>query len=411
MTYRSDLESAQRRVGQLEEELAKLPPVRSRWWMSALALAIVIGGIAVRVICLPYDIDRTVVSLPPLPPPEVHPKLHLQLYSRMGLAPILARVNDDAVEDVIVPMWDGSRSNAALHLVAIDGASFGPIWRAGPWPAEWSSHRVHLSRGGDHVAITDSQGGVYSIATKTGTVINNVAMTTPIDSMCVGIDGRVNLRTSDGREHTLDPVRQTIKPLDRSNVCAHAGLPACAKEKPVTYPCIDSLPSRETPRMSSYIHFEDQHLTLHVGSGKKPTLVRGERQPPYAEARERGTNKLLWEGPLTAPGDRVRLGSDRSDYANGRLLDAYQELEGELKVTAWNAKDGARLWATFIPFSTAQSRLEAFEVTNDRVYAVSDGKVAILDATDGKLVRLIDTISFEGSGAPAPAAHRPALSK
>ena len=88
--------------------------------------------------------------------------------------------------------------------------------------------------------------------------------------------------------------------------------------------------------MSGYTRWEESGFVLHMGLGKSPAgeLKANERPPPYAEARSRAKNEKLWEGPLTAPGDSVHIGIDRTAYAHGVIAAVYPELGGPTRVRA-----------------------------------------------------------------------------
>lgn len=418
--YRGDLAAAKQTIANLEEELARLPPVAERrsWKLLGVVIAAAtclsaIGAVALgrlrgdreraRGEATASTADPGGAALPPSAPLVV---------SEAGLEPLVADLDGDGTEDFVLAMRSrqtifvpsGATGRAWLHLVAFDGKTLARRWGAGPWPTEAQqlfptgpapSIGAQLVLARDLVVVAEGR-TVRALDAATGAERDASSFDTPIASVCATADGRVNVGSNGDDERSLSlrgaPAEAAAKPtcLPRRG----AGLPPpCAREtsearaEPAADapPCVGPTPPHETARMSGFERYTTGSFVLHVGdatlASRATVPSRDERSPPYAEARTRAPDRLLWEGPLSLPGESVAAARVQHCLAGDSIVVGYRARgsRASVRLAARDLRTGALRWSA----SHEGTELAWLECSRTRVYALTSRTFHVHDAASG----------------------------
>jgi hypothetical protein len=415
--YRKDLEDAHRKIAKLESELHAPPPAprpaRPPRSLSALVLGtcsglVIVGG------ALSFFLVRT-PSYAPKPevtvPIEVaQPTLHVRWTSELGRAPVFADVNGDGTDEMLAIVWNDTRRDLPLWVVALDTTTFTPRWRAGPFPGQEGDYATKLvvmrSSAANVVLLTESQGGVHAIDLATGKRSGDYAVGAPVTGVCLADDasGRASLARGFGGEHvTLDLRTRTLatEHTPRPGFPCHGGggdLGFCGDAK-VARPCISYAHVRGRTSFDPFTTFEGAEVLLTTGLAKRRADAGPlERPAPYGVAADARTKAVRWEGPLSLPDDRVHLGGDRSDFDSAHFVIGYQLVSGAFRIVARDVASGSVTWSTDLAGSHEGSVLYALGIHGKHVFADVDGALEIFRLADAQHVVSLRSLELPLAG-------------
>jgi hypothetical protein len=402
--YRDDLETARQRIRQLEDELAQLPPKPRP--IGACVAAVLCAAIALTTVLVSLGVLRyrqrqlDVLQVPVLPAPTPHPvdvaNQQLQLFWPAAKEPVHADVDGNGTSDLVVLLWDSTHPEAALRVAALDGATFAPLWSAGPWPASWPSYPVTLTHVGRFVVVTDSQGGVHPLELSSGRPIADFTVETPstMFSTCSSASPpRITVKAgTNDKPHTFDLEARTETSESVRTCDVRVGdVPVCGS--PNGYPCLAKETAHPSPRVELGHTIEDRDVVITFGLATGNTKREStERPPPYFVTQARAGRKILAEGTASHPEDKVYIGGDRTAYADGKVFAVYAALGGAIRFVAHDARTGALLFAQTIGRSEGGDVLRGLDLIGGRAFVRMDHGILVLDATTGATLRTLNTV-------------------
>jgi outer membrane protein assembly factor BamB len=308
---------------------------------------------------------------------------------------------------VVALFWDASNKTKALRVVALARDTLRPLWQAGPFPGQWNSQYTHLVRVGQFLLLVDSQAGVHVLALATGHVEKDFASSASVTSVCAPADredrvwlrhgwsGPAELATLDGT--IVRSVRGDAKDVKGEDIACspRADVPFCALDASAR-PCLSYANVRGKTPFDPYLTIEGDDWFVTKGTARlAKDAAPSERPAPYGVGGDRKTRKVAWEGPLSAPGDRLHVGGDRDVVEGGMLFLTYQLVSGPMRLVARDVKTGELAWAEELPDTEEASILSSLSASQDRVYTVVDATLYVHAMTSGKLVGRLHTVALE----------------
>lgn len=387
---RPELEAAHQRIAELERAIETRlrpghKPPRGLLAVIVGAIVVTIGTIIGTSILLSMRDRPTPRALPP-PLPLATPPAPLDPFEPTSWnGPLAGAIGGDDAEDFVVLF----RQANGVELVAIDGTSFEPLWRRGPFTLEGSRASRYVKRAGDVVLLNDAR-DVRAFDLRTGEPLGTYRTSTEISELCPFESGAAKAYLGEspiGHGEILDLDKRALTPAlpsqwEKLGCHGRSSTPSC--EDRHVFPCETNrkVPSRVVS--SVYATFEDE--TSRVSVGWSPQ----DGQAPYFGAfMDKKTNRVVWEGRLSAPEDASKERDFRYSYAGDKVILSYRTAAGPMRVLA-RGRDGGIAWS----YTTGGEGTSLVGISGSatRLYLGFDSKLVILDAKDGHELRSIDGI-------------------
>ena len=425
--YRSALFAARQRIEQLESELLARPaPERlepPRVVLHRLA-SLLLGTLAATATLAALGAAGCaarraplVIDLPPPPAPTSSASARgLRWLDQHGWAegggPVFADIDGDGKREILGLAWDRDAAADGLYALAIDRATLGVRWRAGPYPGVWpppSTDLHHLVAFGDRVVVTDARGGVHVLAAATGAVLLERRLHRAIESACNAEDGSPRVFFADDSYWapsfpgdtgaSLFPweinasARMLFDPVTGKTGAAPHGLgcqlqPTYCTQNPRALPafadrCRDLYETKRMPQSNpSFTAHEswragDDRVALGKLASGEPAL----RGWSPRESSVRWTRMLEPSGWRAVPTE----GRSLSGIGDGTFAHVFTTHERRLVLSAFDVRTGAlRFWGT-LAGSGVGSELRSVNVDQGDVFVGLDEDLLVFDAKDGHL--------------------------
>jgi hypothetical protein len=378
-----ELEAAHERIAELELAIAThhLPAKTPRMLVAIIVASIMItvGALVAMVVLMTAKLpERTFATPTPLPAETAASLATTAFEPTFWNGPVTGAINDDGIEDFVI-LGDAA---SGIEVIAIDGATFRPIWRQGPFSLEGGRKSRHLKRAGDFVLLGDAR-AVLAFQLRSGAPAGNFRSATEIGELCPFESGAAKVYLGEspiGHGEILDLDAQKLEPAlpeqwNKLDCHGRSDTPSCDERKPPSFPCETRrrVPSRIVT--SVYATYEDETSRVSVG-----WTAQDGNAPYFGSFMDKKTNRITWEGRLTAPEDVSKERDFRFSYAGDKVIFVYRAPGGAIRVLARNA-DGIA-WS-FVTGSEGVS-LEGIAGTATRVYLVFDTRLVVLDAKSGR---------------------------
>ena len=310
--------------------------------------------------------------------------------------PILVHLDGDGIEDVVGLRWDPTHEEAALSVVATDGATFRTVWSSAPIKSQWANPRTRLVRSGDHLYLTDSEGfiRVYVLATGREEAEFKVGDTTelcgsPSPPSAAWFRDTDDWKSLDRGIQLEGPTWQPF-PAPRPAWCKNAGRRTCDSSKPGDGPCFSDKglhpPSKS---MSPSYALEDGDVGVAFGTPK----TEGSRPEVYNSflvGFDPKTGKARWEHPLQF--DSAKLHSQpqlHTELAQGRVFGFYQLENGSWELGARDGMTGEVTWRREPPRALHGTNFASMTISPQRLYLVLNWRVEVFDQSSGESLGVI----------------------
>jgi len=449
-----ELDALHRRAAELEEELALPPgqplprppePPRSPRRFFGFALAMVGIGAATTLGFVGSGRPSLTVGGDRPAPLYAGP---LEILD--DAAPSLLDVDGDGRRDLVVRgvRRDASRGHGApgrdLYVVAIDGRTLVPRWRAGPFASteedrgsmlaledgpcpEPRDGKAGLARSPGScnvVVLADSVAGFHVLDAATGATLGSFVHGAPalrVEKLGRGPRGSQQVLFSlRGALHTGGSIRSFSRAtLPRGPVvddateeaveaaaCATAPARTCAATRePASNPVVERLYPRHVLHtelrsgdlLASLVH------TRVAGAGVVLTtagaLATGIGSEEHVIVWD-DSLQVRWNAPLRPPEQRWQPHPESVEQGSvalggGRVLYLYPTREGVRRLVARDAWRGGILYDVPVPLGFG-ARVRSFSADGDRAFVVASGAIFVLDATTGDVVRRLDALREPG---------------
>lgn len=417
-----DLAAAQRRVAELEAEIAAIPPPqkpRSLIIMAVISSCLAIATIVASSILVFWirgrdkaardkaNAEAAAAASPTTttsatPPPKPTTRVYTQPYLPASRSPIYRDINDDGISDIIMLLWEGAAPDATskLRVAAINGKNMDVIWEAGPWRATWAADTVTITEAGSYIVVTDTDGRVHSLDRVTGKKSHEWTLAESLTSqfhVCADPDGRANVAVfpSLTRVHEYDlgdkkelrSDAQRFKTLQAWCSRRYHERPSCS-EGHRDQPCVrTNVPSSSSRSMRPSHSYEDDARDLLVTFGRATS-----NGAPYFVSQTRN-NEALWEGAVV---DGVSVAEDaplRMQYDEGRVFALYQNKRGRLHLAGRDARSGSPLFTKTIDVSDTSTH-DLDVIDGLQVIVRLPSSLRVYDVT-GQEKRTIDKVTLD----------------
>ncbi len=397
--YRNDLEAAHRRIEELETLLGqRRPPPPRRRGVAVVLVFLALGVLTSVGMFLVVATGRdemapapvAVAASAPAPPtaPDVGSLSHDPADSLLSF--FTPDVDGDGEEDVVAAFREPGIASprGPLYVRAVSGATFKPIWTAGPFGPPSPGNEVAVVGGTVVVTVADL---VTVLALNDGRVLHKLKA--PAVSVCParGQEGMALLSgpsASGSAEYSLlDPQTGVVSARPSGTICDY-----------LTNECQVS----DEPCIANSLNFPG--LTVHARVHGWTTLVDGNRRVSYGylltpdASRDHmvvagGTKpgvKATWERPATLedePIEEIRNVTNAqgmmADLHGDRFVLAYGVDRGfaeGVRVVARDADTGKLRWDAWLRGLPANAALRG---TSARVYVLAGTVIHVLDGKTG----------------------------
>jgi outer membrane protein assembly factor BamB len=396
--YRDPLDAAHQRIVQLEAELrGRPPPASPRRWPRTLA-RVVASLFVFSVVGMGVAVLRARPSAPVAAtwaPTVIEQKAvaDVQWYPQRSVGPLFEDVNLDRVDDLIALFWSPPLFEATpsgLYVVALDGATFKPLWWSGPYPGQWASERTHLVLSEGKLLLTDTQSRAHVLDARTGVKLAAYELPDAPIEACTGggtgfivtLETRTEPKSFDPGTGVLEPAPHAGCPVDGMDWCT-AGLdePCLLSDGPAAFPGRPA--AREFLTLDFGKRSGDDRVALYRG-GDAELLFGGWQRKDY---------QLRWTASAALDGDVIHYPRrPLFDVRDGRLIVSYPTKAGPFRLRMIDAKTGTAGWNATVPDTAEGSVLESMRVHAGRVYLVVDQKLHVFDAATGALVKAVHSV-------------------
>lgn len=402
-SYRDDLLTADRRIERLEAELRTLPRASSQAWMWLLSALLVVSSFALVGLALRQN--RAATQEAPSIVATAAPSNVRLFFGEEDVTPIVdARANDDDVDDLVVIVTSNDPTGGhRAELVALDGATWKPLWHVGSWPSTAAvGSRIFLA-GPDRslVVLWGTSGVVRAIDVKEGKDAGSFDLGQRPMGACANAAGGVLVFTTEGNKlltfGTDHGSRGLVDapPGDLSR-CRTSGIPPCSEG---SEPCVDE-PNEPTPggKLAAHAKYVRRDYVLFTGAALAggALLPSADTRAPYALARTRAGAEL-WSGPLAvttrAP---ANVRSEHLAWNGESIVIAYMDNDFDATAVARDGKSGRVAWSTVVR-TPRRGVVRSVAVTKERAFVSVEGALTVLDMKSGARLAVIERIELPPS--------------
>jgi hypothetical protein len=284
-------------------------------------------------------------------------------------------------------------------VVAFDGATFEPIWHTGGFRGTWHSEVTHLVEVNGQLLLTDASDELHVLDPMTG---KQAATTMPFpkgaELVCPEPGSSVFLVNSatwgEDTASAFDITTGASLPVPKGRRCtwmtAHeqtermrGGMEGKAFEESRW-----SLPA-EFAGAESY----ESHGVV-VSVGHRYTVRDHSQSEAYAAAWDKKTKKALWHHVMTDVSDAEHPHARYTLVDADSVLTMYQAEGtprlGPFRVVSWSLTTGEKQWAATLPQSAEGSWMGAFGEHGDRVFALTNTGMHVLDRKTGAVLASLE---------------------
>jgi hypothetical protein len=311
--------------------------------------------------------------------------MYLSWYRQPG--PIVAHLDEDATEDVIGLRWDSSHEEAALSIVATNGASFQPVWRTTPIRAQWGSPRTHLARSLDRLYLSDSEGLVHLYDLADGHETRAPLTVARVHELC----GRPNT-LAEAWYRDQDDWRKMDHGvlLDRDGEAKPAARPPWCRalrrtcDKPGDGVCGRI---RKDGRLGA-VSLEDGDVGVTLGG--KSFQVGTINYGFYLTGYDPKTGAVRWDHTLPFTTDELHADPHlRVELGAGNVYGFYQLKSGAWKLGARSGRTGEVLWQREPPRAVHGTTFSDMSISAERLYVAIDWRLEVFDLSTGKSLGVV----------------------
>lgn len=296
------------------------------------------------------------------------------------------QVNADGIEDVGMIVRT-VLANDELHLAMFDGATGRELWKVGDLGSYSQGYQYsHAAVGAGRVLLTDFRGQARLLDLASGAPIATLALPDRAKALCGGeTPTQVRLTLQNGNPLVVDLAAGTAGPPTVVNL---ADADACPRAPDLSI----AQPGADGPELPVAGLEGARGLAqgdLRVAVGRRASGVR----VPMAVGLAADGQTPTWTAIVPAiPETMVKeSGSDtlRFGMGGGRLYVAYSLTNEAARITALDARTGARLWDTEFRGWASSVDVDALHIGPNRLVVEQFGEAEIFDAATGALVRRV----------------------
>jgi outer membrane protein assembly factor BamB len=277
-----------------------------------------------------------------------------------------------------------------LFIVASDSATLATRWRAGPYGTYSEGYlSTYFVVAGERVIVSDFHSKLHFLDLKTGRELASLEMSDRAE--CISLDkNRVLVIQVDQKSLWVDPTNQTTNAVPPNERRRSWDVPSCARKS------VERRSATE-PRAPAVDGFEAYRVLVDgddaVAAGKKAPGT----PIPQVMGFEPKTKRALWRQTLpNVDPNTVDGGSALAGALGGhRYVGVYPVGTEMHRLTAFDARNGARLWDVKLRGIFAVDRIDDVVVTDQYVYAVRTSSLDVLDARTGRLVGAIGNDTYD----------------
>lgn len=362
---------------------------------AVVLLVVVVGFVRVATRTAPHPVAKAPSPRPPPPvlatPISSQTSPQLSWYPQHG--PILVDLDADGTEDVVGLRWDSSHEDAALSIVATDGATFRSLWKTTPLRSQWASPRTRLVHSSGTLFLTDSEGFLHIYDLKDGKErVDRVTLSaeTAASDLCGAPDGEPQLWLRDhndwkrmDRGILVDGAGRITKgnrpkwcrQVNGRRYCGEPGEGACHNYQGV---------KSKTPRVSTSHSFEENDVAVTLGT------LTGGTTGSYLVGHDPKTRKIRWEHALASADDELHGQPQlQQQLANGRLYSFYQLKTGKWVLGATDGRTGEAVWSREPPRTLHGANFVSMTISPQRLYLVLNWRVEVFNPATGESLGVI----------------------
>jgi hypothetical protein len=307
--------------------------------------------------------------------------------------PFAARVDGDAIDDVVGRYRLGSGSSETEWVGAFDGKTRARIWKIGPLATNGAVRTVRVGIAGDRVLVTDGAGQARVHALATGALVGETRLTAPARRVCsaptgtgfyVIPAGAMDGILLDGNGRAVAGARRPAwcpvsDPLSMDSECWRHAFHAHAHA-----PCVSSTRAPRVPGARTEFVIDENGVAVISGSAEG-----GERPgAPILAGVDLAGKRVLW----TRRFDDAKLATGAPDLVEveeGAVFAYLPRAAGGGELVALDGKRGEERFRIAVPRSDYGGPPTRVVIEGGRVYLPHG---PWLDIFDGKSGAVIDTI-------------------
>jgi len=275
-----------------------------------------------------------------------------------------------------------------LFIVASDSATLKKCWQSAPYGTYSEGYlSTHFVIIGNQVIVSDFHSKLHFLDLRTGQEMATMALSDRVE--CMGVEkGRVLARQVDNKSLLIDPSNRATTAI--SGRVSRFDDPVC-KNKSV----------ERKARPSSVAPSVDGFSTYRVLIEGEEGIAAGNKSPgtpvPHVVGFDPKTKRVLWRQVLPSVDPNTVQGSSdlAGDLAGHRYFGVYPVGSEIHRLTAFDARNGARLWDVKLRPIFAVDDIEDIIATEQFVYAVRTGSLDVVDAKSGRLIGAIGASTYD----------------
>ena len=350
--------------------------------------ALILGGvlIAIRFGLVTRTATAPTLHLPTLPVPT----LSAFMWDTVGGPPLPVPGSPGAPETFLGRVR--MRGDGTLWIAAFDGSKLGVAWKVGPFGTYSEGYQSTFANVvGRSVVVTDYRAVAHVYDLASGRELRSVHLTDRAKAVCPSTDGRphVWIEQKDEKNVLLDVDQGTAAVAPRPAWC-----PAAASESGDCRGWLErgsSRPGCKGPTVAPKVSgFE----AINVIEQEDQAVALGKRHPgtalPVAVGFDPKTKAVRWQQPI-ASGDQASAAEASSTsamdaMAAGRFVTTYELTSKGWHFTAFDAKNGQRLWDVALQPILGMDEPQGFSLSTTRVYVMRTSSLEVYDAKTGAYV-------------------------
>jgi outer membrane protein assembly factor BamB len=300
----------------------------------------------------------------------------------------IARVNADAIDDLLMLGRFYGDSDSRVHLVAIDGATGKRIWKSIDFGSVGDNNahtRTRTAVQGANIVVTDYRASARILELASGRELRSITLSDIGKAICPDPSdaNKVWIEVADGKHVNLTLADAKLSASKKrpagcpdlrgphaSSCRDHVGSATCSFER---------IAPRGGMRIETVLSADDQR----IGLGRK---YPGTAVPMVAGLAGKKTS---WSRRLVEDVNQEVTSSPSklSDLAAGRLFIAYELANDDHRLVAIDAKSGSNIWDVAIPAAGRRGpRLETMAASPSHLFIGANEHLFIFDAATGKLI-------------------------
>jgi len=277
-----------------------------------------------------------------------------------------------------------------LFIIANDSATLATRWKAGPFGTYSEGYlATHFVVIGDRVVVSDFHAKLHFLDLRTGIEVANLSLTDRVE--CMTIDqGRVRLIQADEKSLYVDPTNRLTTVIPKQEMRKRWDDPNCER-KAVERKGKSRVQAPSVDGFEAYRVLTDGTEAIAAGKKSPGTPV------PQVVGFEPKSRRVLWRQilPSVDPNTVDASSALAGDLAGHRYIGVYPVGSEMHRLTAFDARSGARLWDVKLRNIFAVDRIDDMVVTEQFVYVVRTSSLDVLEAKSGKLVGAVGDDTYD----------------